>query len=185
MSSEPLIQIDTAADLYADLLEQYKYPRVSGGESRLSGIIALVASEAQLYETALQEMLSVLDVSTVEGVQLDVLGRICQTDREGASDDAYRAAIEASISRASSGTAEQVIQAVKDASGASDVEYTPEYPALFWISVSTPMSVGLVRALFDRVSPAGVQGLWADELVTADGSLVETAGDSDIFVVHQ
>ena len=185
MTTEPLIQIDDTTDLYANLLEQYKCPRVSGGESRLAGIIALISAEAQRYEIALQELLSLLDVSLVEGAQLDVLGRICQTGRAGASDAAYRASIEASISRASSGTAEQVIQAVKDFTGAASLEYAPEYPALFWISVSTSMSAGLIRALLDRVSPAGVQGLWADELVAADGSPVETANDSNIFVVHQ
>lgn len=181
MSVEPLLPIpDVNAELYTLLLEQYKYARADGAQTNVARILEMLAGEAQLLETAWQELLPLLDVDAVEGAQLDVLGAISNTPRMGRTDPAYRLAIKAAFQRSDSGTPEQIIATVKAATSSSEVWYIPEYPAGYWIICN---GYGLTRELLERISPAGVLAMPSCYLEDARGNLIRTATGEPILVV--
>lgn len=180
MSAEPLTSIDVGSELYELLEEQYKYPRLDGKPSNVAGVIALIASEAQLLETAFQELLPLLDVDACSGAQLDVLGRICGVARHALTDTQYRVAIKAAFQRNDSGTPEQIIATVKAETGSDSVLYIPEYPAGYWVAYD---GAGLTREFLERISPAGVLAMPGCFLSDAADDLIETADGSTILVV--
>lgn len=181
MSTEPLQPIsDVGARLYTLLLEQYKYARADGSQTYVAQLLELLASETQLLEVVWQEFLPLLDVDTVEGAQLDVLGSIANTGRQHMSDPDYRVAIKAAFQRNDSGTPEQIIATVKAATGSSEVWYIPEYPAGYWIICN---GHGLTRELLERISPAGVLAMPSCYLADAHGDLIRTARGEPILVV--
>lgn len=178
---EPLAPItDVKALLYSLLGEQYRDPRVDGQSVKLAGIIDLIAAEAQLLETALQELLPVLDVDAVGGVLLDTIGRIANTARGAMDDPAYRLALKAAFQRSDSGTPEQIISAVKQVTGSAKVWYIPEYPAGYWIIYD---GHGLAREYLEQISPAGVLAFPGCYLADAHDDLIRTATGEPILVV--
>lgn len=179
--SEPVEPIaDMAGALLALMAEQYKQPRNDGQSPRLAGIVAALADEGQMLEAAWQEMLPLLDADSCSGVQLDVLGRIANTPRNGATDAFYRAQLAAAFRAHYSGTPENIMDVVKAYTKSTKVWYYPEYPAGFWIVCD---GRGLTVELLERLAPAGVQAFPFCYLSDAADSLIRTANGEPIFVV--
>jgi hypothetical protein len=183
MNAEPLAPIaDVTMSILALLAEQYRAPRNDGKNPRVAGIIALVAGEVQLLETAWQELLPLLDVDAASGAQLDVLARIANIERSGASDAVLRERLKTVFQSRYSGTPEQIIAAVKQYTVSEKVGYTPEYPASFWITYD---GEGMTQAYLQGLAPAGTLGLPGDFLVDANGTLIDTALELEILVVRK
>lgn len=181
MSTEPLQPIaDVTSSILALLAEQYKQPRNDGNTPRVAGIIALVAAEIQLLETAWQELLPLLDIDIASGAQLDVLARIANIARNGASDAVLRTRLKTVFQSRYSGTPEQLMAAVKQYTGSEKVAFIPEYPASFWITYD---GEGMTQEYLQGLAPAGVLGLPGCFLADADDELILDANGEGILVV--
>lgn len=183
MIAEPLAPIaDVTKSILSLLAEQYKAPRNDGNDPRVAGIIALVAGEVQLLETAWQELLPLLDVDAASGAQLDVLARIANIARNGASDAVLRERLKTVFQSRYSGTPEQLMAAVKQYTGSKKVGYVPEYPASFWITYD---GKGMAQEYLQGLAPAGVLGLPGDFLADANGEPIVTALELEILVARK
>lgn len=141
-------------------------------------------------------------LSSAIGEQLDVLGIILNVDRDGRTDDAYRAILYAKVQiDVSSGEPESIIAAVKAIfNNPAMVEYNPVYPGKFriWTDGTLPITIeyllvdyigdyivdyigdfiGTVEEDFSQLSilagiaPAGVGFLWADSIVDYEGTFI-------------
>src|SRR3954471_10797238 len=110
------------------LIDRYRKPRTSA-------LLASWLDEVQQAEDALWQLLVERALTTAEGDQLDVLGRIVGEPRRGRDDDTYRIWISARnlVSR-SSGKATELLTIARKLVAASDVIVLEEYyPAAFVI----------------------------------------------------
>lgn len=157
------------------VLEQYK------NSPKLRLFLQLLVSEFDDHEVWLQELMTVYDLATSEGVQLDIIGAVLGVDRAGRGDDAYRAELMVWVGTQLSGTPEDVITTVADVTQSSRVEYIPWYPAKYWLVYN---GRGLTTPLLNRVSPSGVQGypgcflcdITGDEITTIDNDYILVVG---------
>lgn len=183
---EPIQEIaDVAAGLYESLLEQYKRPRADGSPGRLWQGIALLASELQLLETAIQEVLVAFDIDTATGAQLDVLGRRANVARGALDDTAYRPKVKAGLVANMSGTPDQVLGQVREYLGTGTALYKPTYPGKYKIVAGGTSSTDAdLDAFIQRISPAGVYGSLAGGLISPDApnDLLLTADGNWIIV---
>lgn len=166
-------------ELSALILEQYKE------SSKYVGIVQAIAAEADKIETAQGEMAYLLDIDKMIGAQLDLLGLIALTTREQEGvlldDVAYRLLLKAAFRTRNSGTPEEIISAVRQATGASQVVYIPEYPAAYWVLHDGAGSV--TQEFLERITPAGVMPFQPCFLESTEGDLIVDAKGNPIMVV--
>jgi hypothetical protein len=171
--TEPIQQVDQTSILTL-LLEQFKYRR-DGTTSNLSKMISMVAAELNLTEQALQELLPAFDITTAVGAQLDILGSIFGSSRGGLSDTAYRAAILTAATASASGTAEQLIGAVRAIiGGSSPIRLQNAPPAKVYLYTDTGALSGITQAQAQYAAPAGVGVILVDFRCTDDFVFRET-----------
>jgi hypothetical protein len=152
------------------LLEQFKW-RTDGTQSRVAGMIKMIADEMNLAEDALQELLHAFDITTAVGDQLDLLGKIFGAARLGLSDAAYRPVILLAATTAMSGTPEQVIAFVRSVVGGSaPIRLQTVAPAKVMLYYDTGVITGVTTSQIEQVLPAGVGVILADIRVTDDGT---------------
>lgn len=157
------------------LMEQYK------DSPNMLGILEAMAYEFDLLDQAMVELdFELLNIDDSVGVQLDMLGRLANLPRLGRSDDLYRAAIRIAFRTHNSGTPEQILSAVKDLTGSTDIEYIPFYPAGYWLVYN---GLGLTRELLQQISPAGVLGYPGCFLCDIHGDFITTMDSDPILVV--
>lgn len=160
-------------------LEQYKE------SPKYAGIVQAFASEADKLEACMWEFAQLLDIDLMEGAQLDLLGKIAMVLREQAdgtlTDAQYRLELKAAFRRRTSGSPEEIIQAVLEATGGTQVLYLPEYPAAFWILTDGPTPI--TDEFLKSISPAGVQPFQACYLALTTGELLETTEGDSILIV--
>lgn len=160
-----------------DTLEQISH--VDRGLSRLTSRFAQTNYQKFLtaylteFDTIEQDLMDIAgskDLSTVNGVWLDFLGKWMGVDRLGRTDTAYRAALLLTASSATaSGTPDQIISAVKDYTNTEDSDcfYAENIMAFFTIRFATGddtqnMDSGLIDLLED-IKPAGVSYIVATD----------------------
>ena len=81
-------------------------------------------------ETVLKALFDERWLDTAVGAQLDFLGRILNAPRLGRDDSSYRTILQVkSFAFTAYGKIETIIEAIKVLYMATDVEYTPDYPA--------------------------------------------------------
>lgn len=162
--------------LHDIMLEQYK------NTATLAELVKQLGDEADVLQDVNRELYVLLDPDAVDGVNLDVLGRIVECLRNGDSDAAYRPRIKSSLSDKNSGTPEQIMAAIKTITGSTTVEYYPEYPAGYWIYATNQDLV--TQDILDRLSPAGVQGFPMCILAMTTGELIKTTDtDENVLLV--
>lgn len=167
-------QIATYADDLALLMEQY---RDSVG---LRGILKAHADQMDKIETALWEVSVILRISTAEGAQLDLLGRIANVPRGGMDDAEYRATLIVWFQLQGSGTPEDIIRALKENYGATAVTYIPEYPAGFL--VHAPTFTPVTQEFLNLIAPAGVQALVGCYLADTEWEIITDTSGAPIIV---
>lgn len=100
-----------------------------------SNVVDLINADSPQYdelEDVFFELLENRWLDTAEGAQLDILGEILDLDRYGRDDESYRTLLNLKVEiNTSSGTPEIIIKAVKLLYGATEVIYSPAYPAGF------------------------------------------------------
>jgi len=172
MSDEPIQPVDHN-DLQELLLEQYKW-RTDTTPSRITNMISMLASEMNLVEDAIQELLTAFDMATAIGVQLDTLGAIFGAPlRNGATDSAYRITVQTAALKATSGTPEQLIAAIRGvAGGVAPIILQEVQPAKVYAFYGTGAIPGItVAQIRPSAVPAGVQLIFTDFRITDDGTV--------------
>jgi hypothetical protein len=184
MSDEPIQPVDHN-DLQELLLEQYKW-RTDTTPSRITNMISMLASEMNLVEDAIQELLTAFDMATAIGVQLDMLGAIFGAPlRNGATDSAYRITVQTAALKATSGTPEQLIAAIRGVvGGVSPIRLLEVQPAKVYAYTDTGAITGItVAQIRPTAVPAGVQLIFGDLLALHDGTTLLGDYASDSFLV--
>ena len=131
---------------------------------RFEELLRIVCEQVQEIEDALWQIASD-SVDTAEGVQLDGFGSIVGAERQGLSDDDYRALIRATIrANQSSGTAPDLYSIVTastgiPAAGQAEIEFYP--PAGFIITITEPpaFEIEILHGLLVAGTAAGVRGI--------------------------
>jgi hypothetical protein len=98
-------ETDHVADALERLPEQFR------SDENVIALLTALVRPAQELETALQALLLERSVSTAEGTQLDIIGKLVNQSRNGLADDVYRRYIRARIkANRSNGTVEDLIR---------------------------------------------------------------------------
>lgn len=164
-------------------LEQFK------DSEKLNAIMEAANNSANYIETAIFDIREAFDLETAIGVQLDIIGSIFTTDRNGEIDEVYRLRIQRNASTHYSGEPEAIISIIKSTFGATYVYYRPGYPGKYYIRTDAEVSVVDLIPL----SPAGVDPLIenidlvdavGNNIVDALGNLITTVTDVErLFII--
>lgn len=159
--------------------EEARLPEQFKGKDRIVALIRAIANEVQDIEDAVFPMLSLLDISTMIGDQLDGIGDILTEPRAGLSDINYRIALSAKAARiTASGTPEQMIERYLTLTGASAVEYTPDYPGKIILDGTGGESPDNLLEALTLALPVGVGIVVSDPL-----ELTGSTYDGDDFIL--
>lgn len=161
-------------DLISLLLQQWK------DKPNLVGIINGSLARANDIQDAVFEIRDLLKITTAEGVQLDLIGKVFNEFREGRSDTDYRAAILVKGTTNYSGEPEAIISILKSQYGASFVKYSPEYPGKYRVRTDTYIS----HSTLDTLSMAGVSGYRAGGIrhLSPQGYLLDQQGNTIVHI---
>lgn len=124
--------------------------------------VAACAKQVQQIEDMLQDLVSNTRLDGATGAQLDLLGRLLATRRDGLDDVTYRRFLGAAILvRKSQGEVWRVTEIARRLTGAARAQYVPAYPAACMITVYVGEEIpeGLRARIYDTVVsalPAGV-----------------------------
>ncbi len=162
---------------------QARNPEQFKGKEVYNAVIRAVGLEVQDFEDAVYPMFDLLNIDTQIGAQLDGIGEILTTPRDGKSDVDYRVALkEAAASITASGTPEQVIERfITLAEPAGQVNYIEDFPAGYCIG-SLPLthddvqSGGSHSALPDLGDP-NLHGAWLNSAVQGTPDDYSASGD--------
>ena len=136
-------------------------------------LVHLVGDQVQLAEDLVWELLVERYISTAVGVQLDAWGRVLGKARSGLTDDEYRLILAAwQQAHRSQGRGDQILRAMKAASGAVDVRVTRIGVAEICIDlfVSAPPLSTALRAAILEVAAACVASGVQYQVIEADAT---------------
>jgi hypothetical protein len=159
--------------------------------TNLQNLIIALCEPATEIQTQIQNLINDRWINTAVGVQLDGLGEILGLARTpGQSDDSYRQALIFQIQlNVSSGTPEQVINALSFFTNGSKVKYVEMAPAAYLLetnapATSFPIPQGSLATAIQKLSPAGVE--FAGLIATYDNLTFSFSSDAEnnpFFVV--
>jgi len=144
------------------LMEQYK-PATA---PKLNALLEATGAQKDDLEAAIFSIRSGMYLATAEGAQLDVIGGVFNTSRNGKDDASYRFAIREVAAMRSFATPEDIISVLKGVYGATWVQYIAEYPA--GCAILTDADV--TDQILEMISPAGVQVRSGALIVDYDGN---------------
>ncbi len=157
------------------LMEQYKeHPKIAA-------FLTAFLERIQEIEYVIWDLVSLKDLDTAEGVQLDLIGRIVNRAREGRDDDTYRLWLRAQVLiNRSSGTPEEMMTLARLVTRADvdEVNIVDWYPARFAIYVAQPLTDEEAAILLELLllgKDAGVAVFL--EYATSEESFVFEGGD--------
>lgn len=156
------------------LMQQWK------DSANLVGIISASMDQANKMEDAIFEIRDLMDLENGEGVTLDYIGKVWNEYRDGRSDTQYREAISFKKTNYYSGEPEAIISIAKSLYNATYVFYSPEYPGKYRINTDAT----ILNEELASISPAGVFGFVAGNLVTATKDNIVDAVDNIIIQVN-
>jgi hypothetical protein len=154
-------------------------PEEFKGKDFIIALVRAFANEVQDIEDADFPMLSLLDIDTMIGAQLDGIGDILTEPRAGQNDANYRVALKAKAARiTASGTPEQIIERFITLTGSTPpVDFFEDFPAGYGIygdaasypsdiltSMEAASAVGVYVAIFQRLTKEG-----SSDLITTEG----------------
>lgn len=143
--------------------------------NRFKRLLDAFTGEIQLLENTLLDLFYARTIEGATGPQLDLIGRILDEPRDGLSNTQYRRFLRVKIAvLASGGERWRLVDILKTATGATSVQFTPEYPAAFTVYYTTavPLSTD-VRARIKR--------LFGDAVGSGIGFEIVEAVDVDYF----
>jgi len=143
-------------DGLGELLSQF------GDSANMRAILAAFLRPLQELENDSVAILEQMPLDVAAGVNLDVWGEIAGVARDGRTDDVYRALIKVTITaQRASGTVNAILDLVSELSGGGAVDYTPQYPAKFRLTITPPapltaQQIADILAALEAVVAAGV-----------------------------
>lgn len=157
-STAPLSQdTEHVNQALARLIEQYV------GKPRVEALLSIFVNQVQDLEDALWQLATERFVDTAIGAQLNVLGEIVGQDRQGLSDDDYRALIRARIkANNSEGTIPDVYSiALAAVGGTWDVRIDQKFPAAFLVVFEAAVAINrnIINRLIRDGTAAGVRSI--------------------------
>lgn len=175
---------DHVGKMLARLGEEFRKPRIQA-------TLSAEAAQYQAIEDAYWQLLAEFGIETAVGWALDVLGRIVDEPRQGATDADYRLRVRARIRvNRSDGTIEDVIDVVRLLIGpvllsSATIKLTEYYPAAFVLRVSgitiTPAQALIYSSFIRQARGAGI-GSGFGWQQTADADAFVTATSSPLTV---
>jgi hypothetical protein len=142
------------ADAKARLLEQYK------GAPNFEALWDIFVQQVQEIEDAIYDVIGLLDVETMEGDQLDLLGRVLGRTRQEMDDETYRVFLKSQIGiNTSRGTTEQLLAVFKILTAGSTCTISEDYPAAVELVIDGALRAVIknnIQAILQDVVGAGV-----------------------------
>jgi hypothetical protein len=164
-----------AAESVARLLSQFK------GMTKIEGVVSAQGDQAQDEETALYDLLDLLNIDVSVGAQLDGIGTIVGEERKGRTDAVYRIYLKGRIlANRSSGTPPELNEIAHLLVGdANNQVYREYYPAAWKITVDDefPTDPDAVAELLSDARVGGVNGFV--EYTDTDDAHTFTFADAD------
>lgn len=162
--------------MLAVVSDQYLDRAIANGDgtfsvvkSNIAEYIRALAEEIQDLEIAVNEVLQILNIDLMEGANLDALGKLAYTKRDGRSDAAYRILLKEVFAMRKSGTPEQIRSVLRRVTGEQNISIIMSYPAGFYVVIGgQPSNDPELGALILDLSPAGVGGYLGDWLALED-----------------
>ena len=137
------------------LLQQYKDKPV------IKALIESFVEQVQFIEDALTDLNDNRSINTAIGVQLDRLGDILGIDRNGLSDEDYRARLKIKIvQNISNGEPDRLINVYSFLLGATQVQFQEHYPASMALMANAEVTAGqetLIYREIQNIAPAGAR----------------------------
>lgn len=140
-------------DAKSRIITQYK------GDRGLERMISSSASQIQDLENSVQELYSRLNIDSMSGTQLDLIGTIIGQPRSGQEDIVYRVFLKAKIGvNVSSGTIEDILSVWQILLPNADIELIENFPAEVMITTDAILSDAEAEFIkdFDEILSAGV-----------------------------
>lgn len=162
-----LIQISDY-DVFLDLLiQQFK------DKPKFVQVLQLLTKQCEDIETAIFEFLNEFSIDTAVGAQLDLIGRLVGLNRNGRDDASYRTLLQIKVEiNFSAGTPESLLKAAVALYDASNVQYTPIYPAK--VQLWTDGDIGLFQVFNLELDVVN------DLMELDDGGILELQQPDDI-----
>ena len=143
--------IDHVVESKSNVLEQFKDAR------SVYGIIKAFSLSLNSIESQINKLNSWWWLDRVEGIYLDIIGKIVGETRRGRNDSDYKVGIQVRIGiNRSYGQPEIAIALVKALTGANYVQYQPVYPANITFFTDGPIIVTDLSEQLLSVTPLGV-----------------------------
>lgn len=156
------------------MLEQWK------SSEKLKGVISASMTRANDMEDAIFEVRDLMDIDNGEGLSLDYIGKVWNTDREGNDDAAYRILLKQTKAKSFSGEPESIIEILKATYGATFVQYSPEYPGKYRLVTDAFLS----QSILDNISVAGVGAVLGGAIIDANGNNIVDANGNRLIHIN-
>lgn len=173
MTTTPISDHQSAA--LKRLISQYR------NKFNIKAILDIYTAKIQELENVFNSLVTERTLNGSVGIQLDNLGTIFNTPRNGLTDEQYRQRIIGKIAEnTSEGTPKDIINLFKILMQASEIDYRELYPATIEMVAQNPAPVadtsGIIAAL-NNAKPAGVKIL--DLIFSGKDPVFAYLGDPD------
>lgn len=127
------------------LISQYQQPN-------FQSLMKIISNGFQDRQNSNFELRDKFWLEDATGEQLDFIGKLWNTNRDGQVDGDYRVKIYEAIERTASGTIPEIKSTLLTSYGATYVNYIPIYPAAYLIETDAVIS----QLEIETISPSGV-----------------------------
>jgi hypothetical protein len=145
--------IDHERQALKRLLAQY------ADKENISKFIKIYSKQTQELESVFFNLSNIIDING-SGWILDVTGGLVGVSRNFSDDDEFRFRIQTRIAAfGSNGTIPSILQVVAAITGASSIQYEPDYPAGYKLSVDDLNQIldpQVIQGIIEAISPSGV-----------------------------
>lgn len=162
------IEYGSLADEYENnlILEQYR------GTMTLAQIVREIGEIASDLHDINREMYDLLDIDSMGGVNLDVIGRIVGCSRHVGEailpDEVYAERIRDTIAASFCGTNHDIVSEIMRVHGATSVHIFVEKRNFIWAIIAAPVPPS--QAEIEQMAPAGVTCVRGKNLATISGN---------------
>lgn len=127
------------------------------GKSTIEGLLSAYTKVLQDTQDTSFELLNSRGLSVATNSYLDNLGKLLGETRKGRSDEPYRAALYARIRiNSSEGTPKEVLDILKEYTGATSVRFFEHFPANLHIMTDGELNLDTVYSVMSKVTPVCV-----------------------------
>ena len=150
---------------------------INQSKSSIEGLLTAYTTVLQETQDAAFEVMELKGLSNAKESYLDDIGLLINESRKGRDDVAYKAAIIARIRiNSSQGTPKDVLDILKEYSGATRVQFFEHYPANVHLLTNGELNLDTIFDVMSSVVPVG-----ATEVVVIQSELYKSFMGSELF----